>query len=234
MLDVLPKPLFNAVERGLRERANLGHSGWESASEDEDTLTGDFCGGLRTSWAEIGTDNGLWRWRISYKKFRGRGPRAFEKEAGADGIVQVETHGPSGEITIKGVLFQAKKAGGSSRSDLAEQVRKMEELAPNGSVVFEFGRDGYRAAAGSIILTEIENDPRRIPRPSIQISEYLGGQFWPCKSGLRGMYFDAVRKILVVPADGAARAIPISLRHRVRLEVVHQSQVERAEERLRR
>ncbi len=234
MRDVLPKPLFDAMEGHLRDRGSEGHSGWESASEDEDTLTGDFCGSLRTPWRQVKTDNGKWQWRISYKKFRGRGRNAFEKHSGADGIVQVEVHGPTGEVTTKGVLFQSKKARGSSRSDLADQVAKMEGLAPNGSAVFEFGPEGYRAAAGSIMLEEIKTQPNRIPHPQQNIGEYLGGQFLPCKSGLRGMYYDAVRKILIVPSDGTNRTVPILLRHRVRFDVVHESQLERAREQLRR
>ncbi len=234
MRDILPEPLFDAVQRHLRERAIAAHAGWDSASEDEDALTGDFCGALRSSWTEVRTDTGAWRWRVWYKKFRGRGAKAFEKDAGADGIVQVEVHGSNGEIATKGVLFQAKKDRGSSRSDLLGQVRKMEALAPNGSAVFEFGPDAYRAAASSIVLAELEARPHRIPHPQDDIGEYLAGQFLPCKSGLRGMYYDAVRKILVVPSNGAVRVIPLSLRHRVRFDLVHESQFVGAEERFER
>lgn len=208
--------------------------GWESASDEEDALTGDFCGALRSSWDTVQAADGAWRWRVQYKKFGGRGKNAFEKESGADGIVQVEVHGPAGDIATKGVLFQAKKASGSSRSDLRDQVRKMEDLAPRGSAVFEFGPNGYRAAASTVILREITNEPRRIPHPHDSIGEYLAEQFLLCVSGLRGMYYDAVRKILVVPVEGAYRVVPLPLRHRVRLEVVHESQFMSVNERLRR
>jgi hypothetical protein len=234
MREVIPSGVFEAVQGHLRARAESAQVGWESASDEEDALTGDFCGALRSGWDTMQASNGAWRWRVQYKKFGGRGNNAFEKDSGADGIVQVEVHGPSGEIATKGVLFQAKKVAGSSRSDLPEQTRKMEDLAPRGSAVFEFGPNGYRAAASTVILREITNEPRRIPHPHDPIGEYLADQFLVCVSGLRGMYYDAVRKILVVPVEGANRVVPLSLRHRVRLEVVHESQFVSVNERLRR
>lgn len=224
MRDVIPRSVFETVQRQLRARAEAAQVGWESASDDEDALTGDFCGALRSDWDTVRTGDGAWRWRVRYKKFGGRGRNAFEKESGADGIVQVEVLGPAGEIATKGVLFQAKKATGSSRSDLHDQARKMETLAPGGSAVFEFGPQAYRAAASAVILQEFTNEPRRIPHPHDSIGKYLANQFLECVSGLRGMYYDAVRKLLVVPVEGTTRVVPLPLRHRVRLEVVHESQ----------
>jgi hypothetical protein len=226
VVDIIPRPVLERIQGHLRERAEVGERGWEAGAEEEDTLTGDFCGSLRTAWTEVATADGTWHWRIEYKKFRGRGTGALEKQLGADGIFQIEAHSASGEIVAKGVLFQAKKTRGRSRSDLREQVRKMEEFAPGSSAVFEFGPDGYKAAPGSIVLREIQREPKRIPRAEEPIGDYLAGRFVPCESGLRGMYYDAVRKILVVPSGGNIRMVPMTLRHRVRINAVHASQME--------
>lgn len=235
MRDVIPTVVFDVLQEHLRTGTKAAaQGGWESASDEEDALTGDFCGRLRTGWREVLSRDGSWRWRIQYKKFRGRGTDALEKHSGADGIVQIEVHEASGTIITKGVLFQAKKVSGSSRSDLPEQARKMEDLAPGGSAVFEFGPDSYRAEATASILGVLEERPGRIPHPRHPIADYLADQFLTCKSGLRGMYYDGVRKILVLPAASDNRLLPLALRHRVRIEVVHETQFALAEERLRR
>lgn len=231
MLDIIPTMVFGEVQAHLRERSREAQSGWESASDEEDALTGDFCGSLRTEWREARAADERWRWKVQYKKFRGRGEGALGKHIGADGVVQIAVHTPGGVVVSKGVLFQAKKVRGSSRSDLREQVEKMEGLAPGGSAVFEFGPDGYHAASGSAIISEMNARPARIPHPRNPIGEYLADQFLPCASGLRGMYYDAVRQNLIVPVDGAIRIVPVSLRYRLRVDIVHESQVSNVEER---
>jgi len=101
----------------------------------------------------------------------------------------------------------------------------MERAAPGGSAIFEFGPDGYRAAPGSVMIREINARPTRIPHPTEPIGTYLADQFFVCTSGLRGMYYDAVRQNLIVPVEGAIRIIPASLRHRLRIDILHESQV---------
>jgi hypothetical protein len=60
---------------------------------------------------------------------------------------------PGNDVVVyKGVLFQAKKYRGDSRANLIDQVRKMEQLAPGGSALFEFGPKGYTGASGQDII----------------------------------------------------------------------------------
>jgi hypothetical protein len=199
--DIIPPDSFKELQTHLREGVLHAEAGWEAGSEDEDTLTGDFGGSLRThGWIDFPQSIEPWQWRITYKKFRGRGGGAPEKVIGADGIVVVEVHlGNGGLMVSKGVLFQSKKAKGSSRGDMLDQVRRMEQTAPGGSAVFEFGPGGYRGASGRDILSAKEQQLTRIPHPEYQLGDYLAEQFLPCKSGLRGMYYDAVRENIVVP-----------------------------------
>jgi hypothetical protein len=222
LIDILPDYVVSELQGHLRERAERAQAGWESASEEEDALTGDFCGSLRNDWVEVNGHGGRWFWRVRYKKFRGRGKAAPEKHLGADGIFEIEARPVDGDIVTKGVLFQAKKERGGSRRDLRDQVRRMEAIAPGGSAVFEFGPNAYRAEASSEMFPA-KQDSNRIPHPRNLIGDYLADQFLPCRSGIRGMYYDAVRRNLVVPAAGTIRIVNLAFAHRVRVEAVHSS-----------
>ena len=224
MRDVIPDRVFRRIQAHLGNRITHAERGWEAGEQEEDTLTGDLGGSLRTDgWIETTQDGIPWRWRVTYKKFRGKGPDALESRIGADGIFQVEVY-PYGEPMLipKGVIFQAKKYRGSSLIDLVEQVKEMEEFAPGGSAVFEFGPEGYRGASGGDILATREATPGRIPHPGESLGRYLADQFLPCQSGLRGMYYDAVRKNLIVPLPGqrGVKIVHVALAHRIAVQVV--------------
>lgn len=215
MRDVIPEPVFASISNHVVHAAEEAAGGWTAGSDEEDTLTGDLGANLRTDWSNpIRTTNGFWSWRIRYKKFRGRGRGAYEKGSGADGIVQVEA--TDGQAThIKGLLFQAKKVG---RLDgrLAGQVERMEALATGGSSIFEYGPDQYRAVDGREYLREIESQqPQAVAL--VPLGDFLAKAFLGCTSGLLGMYFDAVRGLLLLP-DGTAHHV--SLAHRIGIEAM--------------
>ena len=217
MRDVIPEGVFRAIQEYLRERTAFAEQGWSAGEDDEDTLTGDFGASLRTpGWNELQQAGGSWEWRVRYRKI---GPKA-EKRIGGDGIFQVEVQPSDGSslITYKSILFQSKKHEGSSRSDMIDQVENMEEIAPGGSAVFEFGPEGYRGAAGRIILDERERNPRHIPHPDEPLGTFLADEFLPCGAGLRNMYCDFEDRTLFVPVDGGT-VKRISLRHAIELEV---------------
>lgn len=223
MQDVIPQGVFREVQAHLREGAAHAEGGWEAGSDEEDTLTGDFGASVRTpGWVESRDDGARWQWRITYKKLRGRGRDAPEKVIGADGIFQIEVRPFGTSVVIpKGILFQAKKYQGSSRSDLIPQVEDMERVAPGASAVFEFGPNGYFGVSGREILVTRQLDPDRVPHPERRLGSYLADEFLPCEAGLRGMYYDPFRGNLFVPlAGGEVRVVQISVRHRIALQVV--------------
>ena len=166
----------------------------------------------------INVNGQVWMWRVSYKKFRGRGSSAFEKKYGADGIIQVEVT-LRGQTFFKGVLFQAKKGAALRSGDLRDQVEKIEEIAPGGSAVVVYRPDGYLAIKG----TEYLQTEGGLVGPMNKKMESLASffdDFLECKSGLRGMYYEAVRQRLILPTlDGQIKAIPLEVRHRVKIEV---------------
>lgn len=221
MRDVIPEPIFEAIQKHLRTVGDNAQTGWPAANAEEDTLTGDFCGRLRTDPQRIRVKGGeQWEWSIRYKKFRGRGKKAFESTSGADGIIEIEV--TTNEVKFfKSLLFQAKKGDLRVDAKVTEQVRKMENLAHGSSAIFEYREDGYRAVPGDVFLERRSDRRILIQRNERPLGSFLGDEFLPCSKGLRGMYFDAVRELLLVPIIGTndVRAISVELHHRVRIDV---------------
>src|ERR1700730_16724366 len=85
---VMRRPLYipEEVKRDIRNHIVTAVTdaigGFESASEDEDTLTGHLGATLRspTRVVNVLEDQltGRWRWSLTYTKFRGKGPSATE------------------------------------------------------------------------------------------------------------------------------------------------------------
>ncbi|TBO44472.1 hypothetical protein [Pedobacter kyonggii] len=75
----IPYEVKNAIKNHLKEHCEIALEGYESANEEEDTLTGDLGATLRirnqkveVKEAQAG-NQGTWNWSINYHKFRGRG-----------------------------------------------------------------------------------------------------------------------------------------------------------------
>jgi hypothetical protein len=218
MRDVLPEPIFRAIQNHLTDVGDEAHDGWQSAKAEEDTLTGDLCGSLRkTTQVVVDEEGHEWNWNANYTKFRGRSKDAFEKISGADGIIQVEVTLPDGAKVYKGLLFQAKKMRVPATKKVILQVSNMEKMAPGGSALFEYKPDGYRALRGQDFLDEIKIRPKRLNVVDFGLGLFLGNRFLPCGAGLRGMYHDAVRELLMVPTEtGDIKVTPVEIHHRVR------------------
>ena len=222
MKQYLPPQIFDTIQRHLIRVGDVAQEGWEAGESEEDTLTGHLGGQLQRRWSRsILIDGDRWRWRVTYKKFRGRGPRAFEKATGADGIVQIEIDLlDQAESVTKGILFQAKKGNIRRDKDLREQVQDMESLAPNGSAVFLYGPDRYRAIEGQTYLNELRTDARILRDKVSGLGSFLGNEFLPCNSGIQGMYYDALRRNLIIPtATGSPRVLRVDLHHRISVDV---------------
>lgn len=224
MRDVIPEPVFVAIQNHLRVVGNSAQSAWPAANAEEDTLTGDFCSRLATGPWEIPINGAeRWQWSIRYKKFRGRGPDAFEKRSGADGIIIIEVTPIANGVTLyKSILFQAKKGDLRLDADLLQQVRKMERIAHGSSVVFRYRQDAYRAVPGTSFLQRTSERRTSVERNEHPLGSFLSDKFLPCTSGVRGMYYDAVRERLLIPVGNDIRAMKVELRHRLSIEVKQQ------------
>lgn len=218
MRELLPAPVLRQIRDHLVTNADkAAKRAWVSASNDEDAITGDFCGQLRHDWSTVSTKGREWRWRVDYRKLRGRGPRPPENLVGADGIFLIEVEGENQEIVSKGLLFQAKK-GHLSRAgtaELREQVGRMESIVPGGSAVFEYTEGGF-AAFQSNTLLDVETPGYRVRE---SIGSFLGVRFLECEVGKRGVYYDAHRQRLIVAEGSDLRIETMPIDHRVRVEV---------------
>jgi hypothetical protein len=219
MRELIPPPVFESIQHHLRTVGESAVSGWESNKDEEDSLTGDLGRSLSTGRNIVISVNGqVWRWCVRYKKFRGRGPGAFETTSGADGIIQVEAT-LRDETLFKGVLFQGKKGERLRNAELTKQVEAIEKTAPGGSAVVLYNPTGYVAIKG----TEYLHPEEVLVGPMIKRMRPLASffdEFLECKSGLRGMYYEAVRERLVLPTiDGQIKAVQLEVRHRIKIEI---------------
>jgi hypothetical protein len=221
MKNDMPPSVFASVQSHLRAGCLRGEKGWESGHEEEDTLTGDLCGSLRTDgWVDLTDENGgRWKFQVTYKKFRGRGKGAEEKSFGTDGIVEVQIENVSlGTKFGKGLLFQSKKYGDKDKSRLRHQARTMEKVAAGGSAIFEYGPDKYTGIDSSQVLGDSINLSRTTPKA--RLGDYLADRFLPCESGKRGMFYNAqAREIVYADENGNVVRAHATLDHRLRIEI---------------
>lgn len=193
------EPLRHAIAHHLILSGREAEDGFPSGEEDEDTLTGDLFRALRRRWSRsiaVGID--VWRWRITTRKFRGRGELATESLIGADGIVQVEVSASGSTVARKGFLFQAKKRWHSRDQRLLAQVQLMERHAPGGSAVFDYTPEGYYATSGLRVLTA---DGRPSGSEATRLGEFLASEFLECTVGRRDTYYEWEHRALVLAGE---------------------------------
>jgi hypothetical protein len=217
--ELIPVPVYESIQNHLRTVASSAPTGWERNRAEEDSLTGDLGRALSTRRSVLVNANGEdWRWSVTYKKFRGRGRDAFEKSSGADGIIQIETAVRDATF-FKGVLFQAKKGQGLRNEKLKEQLRAIEGLAPGGSAVISFGPNGYFGIRGTDYLNPDTMLVGSMIRRMSPLASFFDG-FLECSSGLRDLYYDAVRERLLLPTlDGHVKAVSLEVRHRIKIDI---------------
>jgi hypothetical protein len=192
MAKLIPDLVLPEVQSHISRMCGKGERGWRSGRADEDTLTGDFCGNLRSdwsSWQEAGKDS--LRWQVDYLKIGGRGKGAPESRLGADGIFQIELFDIASQSTkYKGFLFQAKKDDNYDSGSLLTQATKMKAVTTDGAVIFRYGPKGYRAIVAEAVieaegrLSEVD-DENQVP-----LCEFLAHEFAACSFGVQGLHFE--------------------------------------------
>jgi hypothetical protein len=215
MLERIPKTVLERIQDQLQTSGGRAHIGWDSGDDEEDTLTGDLGAVLRDGVSGVLEDGERkWSWKVTYKKFRGRGPGADEKPLGADGILEIQlTDSSDGRVLKKGLLFQSLKIGSKTNKALSGQVQKMEAIVPNGSAIFEYGPDQYSAWPGA----EHRDLRTSVRRP---IGEFLGRRFLPCEVGKLGLFYDPIRRALIVPEENnGVIFVKGEIGERIRVEV---------------
>lgn len=168
-MDKVPKFIQTDLSKYILSKCFHAEAGWEFSNQDEDTITGDFLGNLRTAgWIEKKN----FEYRFYYNKIRGRGPKALEKKIGSDGIITIEI--VDGASTFyKSFVFQSKKTGNRVNND---QLAKMEKYFPSNHVIFKYTSNGY--------FVENYNGS------DISICKFIAEIFLNCQIGIIGTYYD--------------------------------------------
>jgi hypothetical protein len=185
----IPSQVIQSIREHLEKAVKHAESGYSSAQEEEDTITGELGGALRTNKVQFVyvTDlevPGTWRWSITYSKFRSKARDATESIIGADGIVEI-TVGSSQRDQRKSALFQAKNII-LFDSKLIEQCAKM-SIWREASFVISYSANGYFAYSIDDILQSggiITKAKNGIPLATWFIDTFIG-----CRIGHPNLYY---------------------------------------------
>jgi len=157
--DTIPDFIWDEIVERISSKCGESTSdSWESSRTEEEGLTGDFWSGIRRIPKRHEPMRNAWDWDIRYqhKTFRGKGSNSPESVTGSDGIFEITVYDEDGVIMFqKGLLFQAKREKNFSRSTTLGQAERMEEIAPNGSIILVYREGGYYAIKSK---EYIEND----------------------------------------------------------------------------
>lgn len=176
----IPDYISRELSKHILSQCPSAQAGWEFANQDEDTLTGDFFGRMRT---ERQTNND-YVWRFHYNKVRGRGKGAMEKTIGADGIITLHYRNSKTKIDYyKSLVFQAKKENNQIDVD---QWKKMKRFFPNGNMIVSYGANGYNSFVGSI-------------NNKTNLCSIIATNFMNCEIGIEGLYYDHSANLFVLP-----------------------------------
>src|SRR5262245_812344 len=152
MNDVVEARVLARIGEQIHDAVRAAEKNYEAYSADEDAVTGALGGTFdRTVKGREVVNGTRYRWRTRTTKLRGRGPRALEKETGADGLFEIEVQGAHGIIVArKSLPFQAKNASYGNRAKLAEQAQKIAQL-PGGGCIVHYSPDAYTAAGARYV-----------------------------------------------------------------------------------
>jgi hypothetical protein len=189
--DVLPSEVLTALENHFLAGVKRAESTYDLHQADEDSVTG----ALGQALAELGQTRMFlggrtFAWRSSYRKCRGRGKGAPEKQLGADGMFELSVIDEFGQpIRRKGLLFQAKNQWRGSDPRLAAQAERLGGSYP-GSVVIDYSPKGF-AAFDAKDVSRLEGKRTQV-RPIRRggLGAVLAFEFAHCRRGTVGMWFD--------------------------------------------
>lgn len=186
----VPPEVLKSIEQHVFDAVKHAESGYTSAQEEEDTITGELGGALRTrgvQFVEVTNWNiaGTWKWSINYSKFRSKAHHSTESIVGADGILEIRV-GSLERDQRKTALFQAKNA---QRKDLklVEQCVKM-SVWREAAFVINYTAKGYNTYSIDDIL--ISGGSISKAKSKTGLASWFMNVFLACKVGHPDLYYE--------------------------------------------
>ena len=186
----IPPEVLKSIQEHVVDAVRHAESGYTSAQEEEDTLTGELGGALRTrgvQFVEVTNWNimGTWKWSINYSKFRSKARDSTESIVGADGILEIRVGSPEKDQR-KTALFQAKN---TQKKDLklVEQCAKM-SVWREAAFVINYTAKGYSAYSIDDILKSGGSISK--VKKITGLASWIMDVFIACQVGHPDLYYD--------------------------------------------
>jgi hypothetical protein len=186
----IPPQVLESIRAHVERAINHAETGYSSAQESEDAVTGELGGALRTDEDQLVTvadwqPSGAWRWNITYSKFGSSALDSTESVVGADGILEIRV-GAAELDRQKTALFQAKNTL-RHHPNLVAQSAKM-SVWREASFVISYSERGYKAYSLDDILLARGSIARA--KKGIRLGPWIVDTFIGCRVGHTELYYD--------------------------------------------
>lgn len=215
----IPVRVIQDMRERFESRILKTMSEFDSADEDEDTMTGHLGANLTTHSRDVYVPDiempGTWSWSLRYRKFRGRGPGATERHLGADGIIELHVDGPY-DSQVKSMLFQSKMEKSRESRDLVEQCAKLSNWR-EAAAVFSYGPDRF---VGLSLDSVLGAKGDLVKAKGIDLAEFLADFFVSCAIGDTELRYHTDKKMLSwMDLQRTRVATRFAIKHRIKISV---------------
>jgi hypothetical protein len=166
----IPDYISSQLRTHILSQCPAAQEGWIFANQDEDTLTEDFFGRMRTNWQTVND----YEWRFHYNTVRVEGEAHWKKPLVRTELSLHYRNSVTGRNYYKSLVFQAKKE--NNQIDLI-QWNKMKRFFPNGNMIVSYGPNGYNSYVDNITN-------------KASLCQTIATNFMNCIVGIEGLYYD--------------------------------------------
>lgn len=192
----LPSQVSESIRDYVTRAVAQAESGYASAQEAEDAVTGALGEALRTKEDQLVdvTDwqiPGLWRWSISYSKLGSGASGSTESVVGADGVLEIRV-GNAELDKQKCSLFQSKNTRRKD-ANLLSQCIKMSTWR-EASFVICYSSTGYFAYALDEVL--FNKGSLAKAKNGVPLASWIVDWFIGCRNGHTELFYDKTQRRL--------------------------------------
>lgn len=206
-LSAIDPTIKNVISDQIKIAVKNAESGFRDHEADEDVISGDLGGQLRTAVkGRIGNTS----WETRSFKLGGRGENAPEKIFGADGVFEIKVYDDvTGElIATKGLPYQAKK--NSSSQGLLKQVEKMCSMDCS-SIVIDYGPEGFTGIKEKDIIEAAGKIKGVQDAKKKSLADMLSSDFLNCNIGKQKISYNRdVKRIVSLSDENEPIVIPMT------------------------